>query len=257
MVALFHRDLGGAGKPPLVLLHGLLGSSRNWQTVGAELAATYHVLALDLRNHGLSPHDDAHDYDALERDLAAWMDAQGMMSATILGHSMGGKVAMAFACRRAGRVDALVIVDIAPKDYTLEQHDENFAAMAELDLAKLQSRQEAEALLGARIKDWAMMKFVATNLERDDAGRFFWRVNLPVLQRELRRIGRTPLAPADRFPGATLFVIGGKSRYVQPADHEAIRTHFPQARIESIATAGHNPHIEARAEFVATLKRFL
>lgn len=257
MVPLFHRDFGGAGKPPLLILHGLLGSSRNWQTVGADLAATYHVLALDLRNHGLSPHDDAHDYDAMEQDLSAWMDAQGMLSATILGHSMGGKAAMAFACRRPGRVDALVIVDIAPKDYTLEQHDENFEAMAALDLGALKSRQEAETLLGARIKDWAMMKFVATNLERDADGKFFWRVNLPVLSRELRRMGRTPFAPDDKFKGPTLFVTGGKSRYVKTEDLAAIHRHFPQAKVETIAGSGHNPHIETRAEFVEVLKRFL
>lgn len=257
MVPLFHRDFGGAGKPPLLLLHGLLGSSRNWQTVGADLAATYHVLALDLRNHGLSPHDDAHDYDAMERDLAAWMDAQGMMSATILGHSMGGKAAMAFACRRPGRVDALVVVDIAPKTYTLDQHDENFAAMNALDLAALKSRQEAEAFLTTRIKDWAMMKFIATNLERAADGKFFWRVNLAVLTRELRTMGRTPFGPADAFKGPTLFVLGGKSRYVKPEDHAAIHAHFPQAKIETIANSGHNPHIEARTEFVEVLKRFL
>ena len=171
---LFHRDLGGAGKPPLVILHGMLGSSRNWQTAGRDLAERFHVLALDLRNHGASPQADDMSYSAMIDDVRAWLDAQGFTKVTLLGHSMGGKVAMLLACRHPERVERLIVVDIAPKDYRWVAHRAEFAAMNELDLAHLKSRAEAELKFEARVDDWAMRKFLTTNLERDAEGRWCW-----------------------------------------------------------------------------------
>jgi esterase len=137
---LFHRDLGGAGRPPMIILHGILGSSRNWQTAGGDLAAHYHVFAMDLRNHGASPHAAEMSFAAMADDVRAWMDTQGLPRAALLGHSMGGKVAMLFACRHPERVDRLVVVDIAPKDYASPGQRAAFAAMNELDLNGLRSR---------------------------------------------------------------------------------------------------------------------
>ena len=253
---LFHRDLGGAGKPPMVILHGLLGSSRNWQTAGKELATDHHVFALDLRNHGSSPHDQEMTYAAMAEDVVAWMDARGLAQVTLMGHSMGGKTAMVLACRRPERVARLIIVDIAPKDYFWAAHRAEFAAMNELDLANLQSRAEAELRFEARVDDWAMRKFIATNLERVPDGGAGWRwvINLPVLTVALPTLEKNPLGEGERFEGETLFVVGGKSRYVQAADHAAIMAHFPRARIEVIAESGHNPHMETRAEFVAAIR---
>jgi len=250
VVSLAHRELGGAGQPPLLLLHGLLGSSRNWQTAGRDLAARYHVFALDLRNHGESPHADEMTYAATVDDVLGWMDARGFARATLLGHSMGGKTAMLLACRHPERVERLVIVDIAPKNYLWAAHRAEFAAMHELDLAHLKSRGEAELKLEARVDDWAMRKFLTTNLARTDAGGWRWQINLPVLTTALPLLEANPLAAEDRFDGSTQLMIGGKSRYVLPEDHAAIRTHFPAARIETIANSGHNPHMDARQEFV-------
>jgi len=252
-VPLFHRDLGGAGRPPLLLLHGLLGSSRNWQTVGRELAAHRRVLALDLRNHGQSPHAADASYPALAADVAAWMDTQGIPAAEFIGHSMGGKVAMLLACREPWRVGRLVVVDIAPRDYLGQEgsaHRREFQGMAAVDLGSLGSRAEAEAQLEPFVPDWAMRKFLTTNLERSEAG-WRWIVNLPALAAGLRTIEMNPLEPADRYGGPALFIAGGQSGYIRAADHAAIRLHFPAARIETIAASGHNPHIEARPEFVA------
>lgn len=256
MVNLFHRDLGGAGKPPLVILHGLLGSSRNWQTAGRDLAERYHVTALDLRNHGSSPHADEMTYAAMVGDVLAWMDAQGLARVTVMGHSMGGKVAMLLACRRPERVERLIVVDIAPKDYFWAGHRAEFAAMNELDLASLGSRAEAELRFEARVDDWAMRKFIATNLERvtEGAGGWRWAINLPVVTAALPELERNSLEPADRFAGETLFIVGGKSRYVGSADRAGIDACFPSARVETIADAGHNPHMDARAAFVALIK---
>ncbi|ATC65786.1 alpha/beta hydrolase [Nibricoccus aquaticus] len=251
MAQLFHRDLGGTGKPALVVLHGLLGSSRNWQSTGGDLAARYQVWALDLRNHGRSPHEAEMSYEAMVADVIAWMDGQGIAKASLMGHSMGGKVAMLLACRHSERVERLVVVDIAPKDYNSAAHRSEFAAMNELDLRPLQSRGEAEMKFEARVGDWAMRKFLTTNLERDaESGAWRWLVNLPVLTAALPALEKTPLADGDRFAGPVLFVTGGKSRYVVPTDWEGIERHFPQSALEVIAESGHNPHMETREAFV-------
>ena len=251
MVELYHRDLGGEGKPPLVILHGLLGSSRNWQTAGRDLSARYHVFALDARNHGASPHADSMTYAEMADDVRGWLDRQGLGAVTLLGHSLGGKTAMSLACASPERVSQLVVVDIAPKGYRWEAHRSEFAAMNELDLGALRSRGDAELRFEARVTDWAMRKFLTTNLERDDAGQWKWQINLPALTAALPILEGDPL-PADAiYPGPATFIIGGKSRYVLEGDRAAIRQHFPQARMETIPTSGHNPHMDAREAFVA------
>jgi esterase len=250
VVQLFHRDLGGAGNPPLVILHGLLGSSRNWQTAGADLADKFHVCALDLRNHGRSPHADEMTYEAMMDDVLAWLEARAITNATFLGHSLGGKVAMLLACRHPGRVARLIVVDIAPKEYSLQAHRAEFAAMNALDLGRLSSRAEAERDFEMLVPKWAMRKFLVTNLERDADGRWRWQINLPVLTRALPELEKDSLVSGDRYTGEALFILGGKSRYVLAQDHEKIRQHFPQAGIETIAEAGHNPHMDAREVFV-------
>lgn len=253
MVPLFHRDLGGAGQPPLVLLHGMLGSSRNWQTAGADLAEHFHVFAPDLRNHGKSPHDAAMTYDAMRADVLGWLDAQRIARATFVGHSMGGKIAMLLACRHPERVERLVIVDIAPKNYFWPAHRQSFAAMNELNLGDLRSRAEAELRFEARVPSWPMRRFLTTNLERGSDGRWAWQINLPVLTTALPELEKNPLAAEDRFAGPTLFLAGAKSNYIEPEDHASIRPHFPAAKFRVMANSGHNPHLETRAEFVAAV----
>lgn len=251
--ALYHRDLGGSVLPALVILHGMLGSSRNWQTAGRDLAAHRRVVALDLRNHGQSPHAEPMTYAAMAADVLAWMDAEGLANAEILGHSMGGKVAMLLACRHPERVSGLVVVDVAPKAYHWRAHREEFAAMNELQLGDLRSRAEAEIRMEGRVPSWPMRKFLATNLERDPGGGFRWQVNLPVMTQALPVLEQDPLGPEDRFMGRVLFVTGGRSAYVEPGDHAAILARFPYARFVEIAASGHNPHIEARQSLVAAV----
>lgn len=235
------------------MLHGLLGSSRNWLTTGGDLASRYHVLAPDLRNHGKSPHAEPMDYPTMMADVLAWMDAQGLGKATLMGHSMGGKIAMLLACRHPERVERLVVVDIAPKHYLSHAHRAEFAAMNELRLETLQSRGEAELRFEARVSDWAMRKFLATNLERTEDGRWRWQINLPVITRGLPEIEGNPLVSEDKFDGPVLFVTGGKSDYVRESDLSVITAHFPKARIKVLAGSGHNPHMETRAAFVAAV----
>jgi len=254
VVNLHHTDLGGMGNPPLILLHGLLGSSRNWLTAGRDLAQRWHVLALDARNHGKSAHDPAMNYEVLAADVADWMRSRDLAKAALMGHSMGGKTAMLLACRRPELVERLIVVDIAPKDYAWAAHRAEFAAMNELDLSSLSSRTEAELRFEGRVPNLGMRKFLTTNLERNESGGWRWIVDLPVLTQALPVLERNSLTPADRYPGPALFIAGGKSAYVQPGDHAAIRAHFPAARIEVIPEAGHNPHMETREQFVNLMR---
>ncbi len=253
VLPLFHRDLGGAGLPPLILLHGLLGSSRNWQTVGAQLASKFHVFALDLRNHGQSLHSDQMTYEAMMDDVLAWADRLGLERFSLMGHSMGGKVAMLLACRFPARLDRLVVVDIAPKTYLSNAHRAEFAAMNELELRGLESRAQAEMRFESRVPDWSMRKFLTTNLERDADGTWRWLINLPVLTRSLPDLETNPLSDSDQYDGPTRFINGGRSRYVQPEDEPAIRKYFPKVTRVTLADCGHNPHMEAREKFVEAM----
>jgi len=253
VASLFHRSFGSAGKPPLVLLHGMLGSSRNWQTAGADLAAHFDVHALDLRNHGRSEATPTMSYPEMMDDVIGWLDQQGLERVTMVGHSMGGKVAMLLACRHPGRVERLVVVDIAPKNYFWPGHRASFAAMNELNLADLRSRTEAELRFEARVPSWPMRKFLATNLERTAEGAWFWQINLPVLTAALPELEKNPLTADDRFAGPTRFIAGEQSNYIEAEDHSVIAAHFPLAEFKVIAGSGHNPHMEQRAAFVAAV----
>ncbi|MBE2212561.1 MAG: alpha/beta fold hydrolase [Opitutaceae bacterium] len=257
MPILAHRDFGGKGLPPLVILHGMLGSSRNWQSAGRDLAARFHVHALDLRNHGDSFHAREMSYPVMAADVIAWMDAHGIERAHVVGHSMGGKTAMRLAIDHPLRVGKLVVVDIAPKAYP-RSHGLNFAAMHALDLAALTSRQQAEEQLAAEVTDWAMRKFLLTNLERRSDGRGFrWVINLEALTAALPVLEANFLQPGDRFDGDVLFVLGGKSRYFLPEDERVTREHFPYVTFATIEESGHNPHFDAREKFVETVAKLL
>lgn len=260
MPVLAHRDFGGEGRPPLIILHGLLGSSRNWQTAGRDLAAHFHVCALDLRNHGESFHAREMSYAIMAADVIAWMDTQGIARAHLLGHSMGGKIAMRLACEHPGRVEKLVVVDIAPKAYP-RSHMRDFEAMNGLDLATLTSREEAERRIEPLVADWAMRKFLLTNLERrsgpSGGGALFrWSINLAGLTEALPVLEAEFLASDARFDGDVLFVLGAKSRYFLRGDEVLVAPHFPRARFETIVESGHNPHFDAREKFVGIVGAF-
>lgn len=256
MLRLAHREFGGEGKPPVVILHGLLGSSRNWTAAGGDLAEHFQVFALDLRNHGDSPHASGHTYELMAQDVLGWLDEQGLQRVHLIGHSMGGKVAMRLACRHADRVSALVVVDIAPRPKA-PKHKDELQALRALPLHELSSRAEADQMLAAHVPSWGMRQFLLTNLVRREEGGFGWLANLPVLAREINRTGEAPIGEGDRFEGRVRWVVGGKSDFVCAADHGAIRRHFPQAQIEIFRGSGHNPHVEERARFSERVGQFL
>ena len=251
---LTHTDLGGEGKPPLVILHGLLGSSRNWGGAGKLLASGWHVLALDLRNHGASPHAPGHTIEAMASDVLETHDALGLSRTALLGHSMGGKVAMRLAVDAPDRTERLIVVDTAPTETPAGARE--LEVLSRLDLDAVTSRKDADAMLAREIDDAATRQFLLTNLVTGEDGRASWRVNLPALLAGLPSMRSSNLTPGERYGGPALFVLGGRSSYTGPESRAAIAEHFPRARIEVIPESGHNPHTEAREKFIETVLEF-
>ena len=261
-VALKHRviEFAGRGKrpgPPLVVLHGLLGSSRSWQVVGRALAQDRTVYLVDLRNHGDSPHVDASNYEEQAGDLLRWLDDVGFLERVdLLGHSMGGKVAMRLACQTPARLRRLVVVDIVPNNYPSGSRE--LSAMAELDLSKITKRSDAMDALAEAIPDEVDRMFLLTNLARTEEDGYQWTVHVKELLRGLPEIRGTPLDAGHKFIGPTAFLLAGdKSDFVSRDDVPLIYQHFPNAKVEWFEDSGHNVHVEARDEFVASVRKFL
>ena len=245
----------GAG-PPLIVLHGLLGSSDNWRTLSRAVFGThFEVFTVDQRNHGRSPHSDTFDYPAMVEDLAGFMDAHGLAAARLLGHSMGGKTAMHFALAYPERVEALVVVDIAPKPYS-PRHTALFDALRGLDLGAYRSRAEIDAALRPQIPSDGIRNFLLKNLQRDGQGGYGWRMNLEGIYRHYDRLNGV-LEADGTFEGPTLFVRGGASDYVADEDREVIVSFFPDAEIVTIDGAGHWVHAEKPKEFAEVVLGFL
>ena len=252
-VKLHAQCYGDAALPPLVVLHGLLGSGRNWASMAKRLGDRFAVWAVDLRNHGASPHAADMGYPAMAADLAAFLDREGIRDPVLVGHSMGGKAAMRFAVDAPERVRGLVVVDIAPKPYAARWEKE-FAALRALDLGSLRSRSEAEARLEPAIPDWAFRKFLTTNLIRDPETKAFeWTVNLGGLQAALPQLFQKGIGEGESYAGPTLLVRGGCSRFVDAEDIKEMRRHFPRARLETVEGAGHNVHFDAPDAFAERL----
>lgn len=190
------------------------------------------------------------DFELMMADVLTWMDEHELAAANLLGHSMGGKLAMLLACRQPARVSRLFVVDIAPKDYTWMGHRASFAAMNELSLADLHSRADAELRFEARVSSWATRKFLTTNLERSPDGHWRWQINLPAITAALPALEANPMTETDRYEGPVRLIAGGRSDYVQASDHALVKAHFPAADVITIPNCGHNPHMEAREAFV-------
>ena len=244
----------GEGQP-LIVMHGVFGSSDNWQTVGKEFAADHKVYLVDLRNHGKSPHSETFDYASMADDIVALMDAEGMSSANLLGHSMGGKVAMNLASRFPERVTKLIVVDIAPKYYP-PHHSQIFQGFRSVDLSALKSRRDADEQMAKVIQNIGVRQFILKNLDRDEHGNFIWKLNLDVIEKKANEIGAGMQDEAS-FDGVTLFISGGKSDYILPEDHENIKSRFPEASIKTIEGAGHWVHAERPNELKEMVLNFL
>lgn len=253
---LAYRYFGGEGQPPMVILHGLLGSSRNWTSLARTLAETYEVFAVDLRNHGDSPHAESMSWGDLAADLEMWRLARGLDRFTLLGHSLGGKVGMAYAFAFPGHLTRLIIADIAPVTYA-PRWEKEFAALNALHLNAFPTRKAVDEALADDVPDWAFRQFLLTNLTRDPVGGLRWSINLPALTAALPQLFSNPLEEYDRFLGNALFLRGEKSHFVTEEHLPAIRLHFPGARIFTLEQAGHNLHIDNPNALLAAIEENL
>lgn len=254
---IFHREYGKPGEePPLLFLHGLFGSSANWRGIARRFENDHHVLVPDLRNHGQSPHDPDVSYAAQAADVAELLDRCGAPAAILVGHSMGGKVAMHLALHHAERVAALVCVDIAPVAYPVDRFGPVFEGLAAVEPQSLVSRQQADERLAPFLSARALRSYLLQNLVKDETG-WRWRLNLDALERGMVELSDFPAREHREYPGDSLFVYGGNSPYVQPEHGSVIRRLFPFARMRQIAGAGHWVFSDQPEAFSDALGSFL
>lgn len=253
-VPLFSRTLGEERAPTLVILHGLLGTSDNWQTLGKQFASAHRVHLIDQRNHGRSPHSDVHSYSAMAEDLVHYLNVHGIQRARIIGHSMGGKTALMFAHLHPDRVEKLVIADMAARKYE-PHHGPIFDALLSAPITTAEGRSTIESHLMDRLKDAGVVGFLMKNLRREKSVGFTWRPNLPILANALSEvIERVPLA-MNTLP--TLAIYGGKSNYVDMDDLEQFQDTCMQFQSHEIEEAGHWLHASHPEEFFEEVNAFL
>jgi pimeloyl-ACP methyl ester carboxylesterase len=249
---LFSRNLGNGY--PLVILHGLMGFSDNWITLGKKWSEKYRVLLPDARNHGLSPHSETFNYDVMAKDLLGFLQDQQINDCYMIGHSMGGKTAMHLAIHHPEFVRKLVVADMGVKKYPIK-HDHLLDALLSLQLDKFTSRKDVEGALSKKISDPGIRMFLLKNLHRGDAGAFQWKANISVLRDRLDDLGNAlPLKSRAEMP--TLFIRGERSDYIEDLDIPGIKNHFPLVSIQTLAGAGHWLHAEKPDQFYQMVNEF-
>ena len=250
---ILHATEAGAGAP-VALLHGLFGAGRNFGAIQKALAAEHRVLSLDLRNHGDSPHDPAMTFDLMAADVLETLAARQACPAALVGHSMGGKVAMRAALAKPDAVSRLLVADIAPVSYP-GGFAGYAAAMCALPLRPGLSRTDAAALLADAVPDARVRSFLLQNLRFGD--RPAWRIGLDEISANLPAILAWPDLPGATYPGPTLFVAGERSDYIRAEHRPAIRALFPHARFVTLKDAGHWLHADNPAGFLGIVRAFL
>lgn len=265
---LFYR-VEGTGSP-IVIVHGLYGSSDNWLTVAKKLSTSFQVFTIDQRNHGRSPNSEEHTFEAMTNDLAEFFAQHKIEKAVVMGHSMGGKTAMRFAADYPEHIEKLIVVDIAPKDYFLLNdesqyylHNNILRAMLEINFSKIDTRKQVEDFLLERIDSSQIVQFLLKNVHRNKENhRFEWRINVPVLYDNLDEIIKGVNARwfEDRIPilnYPVLFIKGANSNYILPEDYTSIHRIYPEAKIVEIPDAGHWLHAEQPQLFMDAVWAFL
>ncbi len=249
---LYYKDLGSG--TPLILLHGLFGSSDNLFSIAKELAKKYHVYVVDERNHGNSPWSDIMNYDVMADDIKEFMEDHSLQNALIVGHSMGGKASMKIAQKYPELVRKLVVSDIAPRYYA-PHHQTILAGLNGVNLETVQSRTDADNQLAAHIKDLPTRQFLLKNLGRDENGQFKWKINLNVITKQIEFVG-AGINDSEVINMPALFVRGGKSDYIKVTDEPIIKRIFPNSTVKTIEGASHWIHADKPVEFINLILEF-
>lgn len=254
-IDLYFREAGIPEGQPLVLLHGLFGSSANWMGIARRLESATRIIVPDLRNHGRSPHASSMSYQLMANDLVSLMDRLEISSAHILGHSMGGKLAMMVALDYAERVNKLIVADVAPVSYP-HRFDEIFTGLEAVNLSKLSNRLQADQILAETVANIQTRQYLLQNLVKQ-SGEWVWRFNLEQLATEIAVIAGFPELAGRSFPGDVLFIYGGNSSYLKAEYMPTIRGLFPFARMRMLPGAGHWVYAEQPEQFSQAVKAFL
>ncbi len=246
-------EFGDSQNPPLIILHGFFASARNWRTVARILAENFHVWVPDLRNHGASSHSATMDYPSMAADLEFFIEQHQLNRPHIMGHSMGGKVAMYFALQHPQVLDKLIVVDISPTAYK-HSFSQTIQALKSIPLEKISNRKQADDYLAETIQEASYRQFLLQNLQLQD-GQYRWRVDLDIFEQNADNIvGFPELDENIKYPNKALFIGGGESDYIKTDD---VYRYFPKADIKTIPGAAHWVHVQAQHEFCNLVNDFL
>ena len=252
---MLYSKIEGEGQPFLII-HGFLGMSDNWKTLGGQFAAQgFQVHMLDMRNHGRSFHTDEFTYEAMANDVREYCQTNHLENIVLLGHSMGGKIAMLVSCLQPSLVSKLIVADIGPKFYA-PHHDSILAGLSAVDFTQKPSRNKVDEIVSQYITDFGTRQFLLKNLYWEEPGQLAFRFNLPVFINNKSSIGKA-LPEALRFDNPTLFLRGDKSNYILDDDISLIKHHFPVSEIQTISNAGHWLHAENPQDFYNSVLQFV
>ena len=252
---LFYRQTGENGTP-IIILHGLFGTSDNWLTIGKVLGETHRVYMLDQRNHGQSSRSDVFDYNAMAEDLKEFIDDHNIENPILMGHSMGGKTVMQFAMNYPNHFSKMIVVDIAPKFYPVH-HTMILQGLASIDLKTLKSRTDANEQLKRFEENEGVRQFLIKNLWRNPEknNEFDWRINVPVITKNIDRVG-FELSNEHAVNQPVLFIRGSESSYIQPEDERKIWELFPDYELITMEGVGHWVQADKPKEFLEIIQRF-
>lgn len=256
MQEILHSKIEGLSGIPMLVIHGYLGMSDNWKSFAKQVCELgYQVHVLDLRNHGRSFHSDQWSYQVMVQDVIAYMNYHNLDKAVVLGHSMGGKVAMTLATSYPERVEKLIVADISPREYT-PHHQDIFQALNAVDFSLKPSRSQVDQIISEYIKDQATKLFLLKSLYWVEPGQLGFRFNIEVFNNNPQVVGQG-LDKQARFSKPTLFIKGELSNYIVDKDWELIQEHFSDVKLESIPNAGHWLHAQDPELFFTLVKDFL
>jgi esterase len=253
---LFYRQTGETGTP-IIILHGIFGSSDNWLTIGKILGENHRVFMVDQRNHGQSPRSNVFDYEVMAEDLKEFIDDYQLENAVLIGHSMGGKTVMQFAMNYPDSFSKMIVVDIAPKFYPVH-HSMILQGLASIDLKSLKSRTEANELMKRFEQSEGVRQFLLKNLWRNPEknNEFDWRINVPVITKSIDIVGHE-LSNENVVEKPVLFIKGSESHYIQPEDERKIWELFPNYELVTIEGGGHWVQADKPKEFVEAVQQFI
>lgn len=252
---ILHSRIEGSGQP-FIILHGFLGMSDNWKTLGSQFSEVgYQVHMLDMRNHGKSFHSNDFNYEVMANDVKAYCEFHNLEDIILLGHSMGGKTAMLLATLYPDLVEKLIIADIGPKFYP-QHHQTILEGLNAVDFSKQPSRSEVEEIVSKYIPDFGTRQFLLKSLYWKEKEQLAFRFNLEVFNEKIEEIGKG-LPSENKFIKPTLFLRGANSNYILDQDFEIIQYHFPNVIIKTISKAGHWLHAENPMDFYTETMKFL